>query len=122
MIVIAGTVRIRPEAREDAIRAAATMAQATRREPGCNRYHFAFDVEDPNLVHIIEEWASAEALAAHFQSAHMAAFQQAMPGVVAVVVASHVIAPIDTLDAEKFREPQIAASGSLSSVMRRIGI
>jgi quinol monooxygenase YgiN len=69
--------------RDEAIRIASTMARATRGEAGCNRYHFAFDVEDPNLVHVIEEWASAEALAAHFQSPHMAEFQKALPGMLA---------------------------------------
>src|SRR6185503_126047 len=41
MIVIAGTVRIRPERRDDAIRHALAMAEASRAEAGCVAYRFS---------------------------------------------------------------------------------
>ncbi len=83
MIVISGTVRIRPDARAAAIAAATEMAVATRREPGCGAYRFGFDVEDANVVHLFEEWESDEALARHFQTEHMRVFRTKMPGIVA---------------------------------------
>jgi quinol monooxygenase YgiN len=80
MIIVSGSVRIRPDARDEAVRAARTMAEATRAEAGCRTYRFSFDMADPVLVYIYEEWESAEALERHFATPHMAAFQQALPG------------------------------------------
>jgi quinol monooxygenase YgiN len=79
MIVISGTVVINPAQREAAAQAARDMIRATRQEPGCRAYRFSFDLDDPNTVHIFEEWESAEALTAHFQTPHMATFQQRLP-------------------------------------------
>jgi len=79
MIVVAGTVAVRPETREDAVRAALAMARATTEEPGCISYRFFTDLTDPNTFLIFEEWASDEALAKHFQTPHMAAFQRELP-------------------------------------------
>jgi quinol monooxygenase YgiN len=82
MIVIAGTIPIRAEAREQAVAALSKMSEMSEAEDGCGRYRFAFDVRDPNVIILVEEWANDAALAAHFASAHMAEFQKAMPGLV----------------------------------------
>jgi len=58
--------------------ASVTMITATRREDGCLEYAFAQDLADPELFRIIERWRDEAALAAHFQTPHMAAFQQAL--------------------------------------------
>ncbi len=83
MIVVAGEVKIRPDAREDAVRAAQRMAAATRAEAGCLAYRFSFDLADPALIYIFEEWESEDALAHHFQTPHMAQFRAAMPSLLA---------------------------------------
>jgi quinol monooxygenase YgiN len=83
MIIVSGSVRIRPEARDEAVQAALTMAEATRAEAGCRTYRFSFDMTDPTLVYVYEEWESAEALERHFATPHMAAFQQALPALLA---------------------------------------
>jgi quinol monooxygenase YgiN len=83
MIVIAGTIRIRPERRDDAVRAALEMAEATRAEAGCLAYRFFADLADPALFFVFEEWESEDALARHFQSAHMKVFQRRVPDLVA---------------------------------------
>jgi len=83
MIVIAGSVRIRPEVREDAVRTALAMAAASQAEPGCRAYRFAGDLVDQSLFYIHEEWDSDEALQAHFATPHMATFRAALPGLVA---------------------------------------
>jgi quinol monooxygenase YgiN len=83
MIIVSGTVRIRPEARDAAVLAASVMMEATREELGCRAYRFSFDVTDPTLVYVYEEWESAEALDRHFQTPHMAAFQQELPALLA---------------------------------------
>ncbi len=76
MIVIAGKIQIRPERREEAVRAALAMAEATRRESGCVSYAFYADLVDQGTFFIFEEWESDAALVAHFQTQHMARFQQ----------------------------------------------
>ena len=83
MIVIAGKIQIRPERREEAVRAALAMAEATRREKGCVAYGFYGDLADPGTFLLFEEWESDAALAAHFQSEHMARFQQQVPALIA---------------------------------------
>jgi quinol monooxygenase YgiN len=79
MIVVAGKVAIKPERRADAVRAALRMAEATRAESGCRTYEFYSALDDPNTVFIFEEWEDEDALADHFQTEHMAEFQQALP-------------------------------------------
>lgn len=83
MIVIAGSVHIRPDARERAVTVALEMVAATRKEAGCRAYRFSADLADPTLFYVHEEWESAEALAAHFQTPHMGTFRAALPGLLA---------------------------------------
>jgi len=83
VIVIAGTVPVRPDRRAEAVRAAVAMAEATRAEPGCVTYRFAADLGDPDTFLVFEEWEDEAALARHFTTAHMAAFRRALPELVA---------------------------------------
>jgi quinol monooxygenase YgiN len=80
MLVIAGHIRIDPARREDAVRAAVEVQEATRREVGCISYTFSADLSDPGTFRIFEEWESPEALGAHFRTPHMARFQGAIGG------------------------------------------
>ena len=79
MIVITGTIRIDPARRDAAIDATRTLMAATRSEAGCHGYTFSADFDDPGLFHLQELWEDDAALAAHFGSAHMAAFNAAVP-------------------------------------------
>jgi len=79
MLVIAGIVKVRPELRAEAVKEALEMARATQAEAGCKAYRFSADLEDPNTFLLFEEWENEEALARHFQSAHMAKFNAAAP-------------------------------------------
>lgn len=80
VLLVAGHIRLDPARRDAAIAAAREVMEATRREPGCVAYTFSADLGDPGLFHLFEEWESQEALDAHFQTPHMARFQQAMGG------------------------------------------
>ena len=80
LLVVAGDVEIDPAHRDRAIEAARAVMAATRQEPGCLEYTIAADVDDPARFVIVEKWASAEALEAHFETPHMAEFQAAMAG------------------------------------------
>lgn len=73
-IVIAGNARIRSDAREAALAAAARMREATMAEAGCVEYRFSFALDDPDVVLLHEEWADAAALDAHMATPHMAVF------------------------------------------------
>ena len=79
MVVIAGRIVIDAANRDNAIAAALDMMQETRKEKGCISYVFSADLADPGCFRVFEEWESPEALAAHFESAHMARFRAAVP-------------------------------------------
>jgi len=76
MIVISGRARLRASEVEDAVRAGSVMAATSRDEPGCVDYRFGLDIEDPLVVHVFEQWDSAEALEAHFATSHFQAFSE----------------------------------------------
>lgn len=65
----------------DAGRAAlTTMVEESRKEEGCIAYSYATDVLDPAKLLIVEKWVDDAALAFHFGTPHMAAFQKALAG------------------------------------------
>lgn len=78
MLVIAGRIVIDPVQRDKAVAVALEMMQETRKEKGCLSYVFSADLADPGCFRVFEEWESPQALAAHFESAHMARFRAAM--------------------------------------------
>ena len=78
MLVIGGHIRLDPAKREEAIAAASEMMAATHQEEGCVSYVFSADFADPGLFHLFEEWETADQLAAHGQTDHMAVFQGKM--------------------------------------------
>jgi quinol monooxygenase YgiN len=79
MLVIAGTVKIKPEMRAEAMQAAVKMAKASQAEAGCKSYGFYADLADPNTFLIFEQWENEAALMAHFQTPHMAEFNSLIP-------------------------------------------
>lgn len=81
MLIIEGWLKLASGQFDGVAEAARTMVAETLKEEGCLSYAFARDINDPDLIRIAERWESAEALAAHGQSAHMAAFNAAMGGV-----------------------------------------
>ena len=80
MLVIAGTIRIDPAKREEAVAAARVIMEKTHQEDGNLAYAFSTDLEDGALLHIFEKWQSQEALDFHFKTPHMAEFQAAAGG------------------------------------------
>ena len=82
MIIVHGTIPLRPESREEALQLARRMADATREEPGCISYDFYVGLSDPNTLMLFQEWESMEALMGHFQTAHMEEFLQELPELV----------------------------------------
>lgn len=93
MIVVVGRVRTDADRRAELIRVGQTVAQASREETGCIAYGLHQDTEDENAFVFVEEWASGAALQAHFATAHIAAFMQAIPATLVAppVVGFHTI-------------------------------
>lgn len=79
MLILAGSIRIAQGQREAALEHIRRMVEATRAEPGCLSYAFAFDVMDEHVVRIFEVFEDEAALAAHRASPHMATWRAASP-------------------------------------------
>lgn len=82
MIIIAGTVTVNPDKREEAIAAAEVMMAASQAEPGCHHYAFYAHLSRRDTFLIYELWQDDAALENHFQTPHMATFNAQMPGFV----------------------------------------
>jgi quinol monooxygenase YgiN len=80
MLIVLGEAKLGEGALEAGREALTAMVVATRAEEGCLGYAYAPDLIDPNTLRIVEKWVDDAAIAAHFQSPHMAAFQQAIAG------------------------------------------
>lgn len=77
MIVVAGTFEFDAEHQDAIVAAAAVMRTATLQEEGCITYEFFRDLTADGRLAVIEEWESADHLAAHFETDHMAAWRAA---------------------------------------------
>lgn len=71
-----------------------SMIEATRREAGCIRYDMHRAADDAASLIMVEYWASAEALQAHDDSAHMAALVADLPALVDRPVEVRKLAPV----------------------------
>ena len=80
MLIVAGVIKIDSAKRSFAEEAFAKVRAATLKEPGCREYQSYADPGDPAVVFMFEKWESADALAKHFQTPHMAEFSKAMGG------------------------------------------
>lgn len=73
-IMLLVTYKLKPQAREYFLGevAAAEILQKTCREDGALRYDYYLSAADADAVLLVERWSSAEAQAAHLQTAHIA--------------------------------------------------
>ncbi|HVP03903.1 MAG TPA: putative quinol monooxygenase [Solirubrobacteraceae bacterium] len=78
MIVVTARVHIPAASRERFLEVATTMCTRSRAEDGCIGYRVYEDLEQPERYVFVEEWASDDALARHFQQEHTAAFLSAL--------------------------------------------
>jgi quinol monooxygenase YgiN len=61
----------------------ATLAHATRRDDGAIRFDVVQDATDKNVFRLIAYWRDSAALTAHQATAHLAAFSEAAPALLA---------------------------------------
>jgi quinol monooxygenase YgiN len=78
MIVINAAMQVDQETIDAMKDAIAKMEKASLAEDGCREYCFSQELSNPTKMRITERWETMEALAAHFQTPHMAEFQAAM--------------------------------------------
>lgn len=79
MIIVHGTIPLKPESLDEAIALAREMAGATQAEPGCLSYDFYVGVSDPHALLLFQEWETMDALMAHFKTEHMEVFLRELP-------------------------------------------
>ena len=81
MIIVHGTIPIKPDCREEALELARRMSEATRHEAGCISYDFYVGLSDPNTLMLFQEWEDMESLMGHFKTEHMESFLLELPDV-----------------------------------------
>jgi quinol monooxygenase YgiN len=70
VIIVAGTVDVDPDKRDEALVAGQPHMQATRAQQGCLDYTWCADPLIPGRIYVFERWESQEALKAHFDGPH----------------------------------------------------
>ncbi|MFK7802499.1 MAG: putative quinol monooxygenase [Anaerolineae bacterium] len=76
MIVLGGTLKIKDDGRDEVLNALSVLKKATwDNDAGVVAYHFSIDLDDPNLIHVYEEWESTDLLKEHGQKPHMTVFR-----------------------------------------------
>lgn len=78
MLIVLAEATLGKDTAEEGRAAFEAMVTASRKEEGCHGYHYAIDMLDPNKFHAIEKWTDEAALAFHFATPHMVAFQAAL--------------------------------------------
>jgi len=77
---IVATVIVKPEFREDVLKAMKTVVDATVKEPGCIFYDVYEDINNPLKFVFIETWKSKAAIDSHNKTAHFNDFIKAVDG------------------------------------------
>ena len=83
MIIVTGSVVVRPDDLEQAVEIALAHVQRSRIEPGCLLHSVHHDVEVPNRLVFLEHWADRSALDAHFAVPESGAFVTALSALAA---------------------------------------
>jgi len=79
-LAIVATVTVRPEYKDDVLKAIKTVVDATRKEPGNIFYDVFEDVRNPFKFVFIETWKSQSAIDFHNNTAHFNDFVKAVEG------------------------------------------
>lgn len=72
-IRVVARVNVRPEKLEEALGAFNALVAGSRAEDGCISYEMLQNMEDPQDLTFVEEWASKEILDEHFATPHFTA-------------------------------------------------
>ena len=116
MIIVHGTIPLRPETRDRALTIAREMAEASASEVGCISYDFYLGLLDPNVLMVFQEWTSMEALRDHFQTEHMELFMRELPELLAGEVVTRRFAVQNVEEADDEPSPPEPHPSSTSAV------
>jgi quinol monooxygenase YgiN len=83
LLVVHVHVRVKPGADEAFRKASLVNTEASRREPGVVRFGLLADREDSSHLVLVEVYRDAAAAAAHKETAHYAAWREAVAGLMA---------------------------------------
>lgn len=78
MIVITGSVTLRPECRDEALAFGVEHSARSRGEPGCIAHNCHIDAEDANRLVFVELWQDMAAVQVHFAVPESGAFVRAL--------------------------------------------
>jgi len=78
MIIVLGSVLVRPDCIGEALAISQAHVQRSRAEPGCIAHGVSIDAEQANRLVFVERWAAIEALRAHFRVPESRGFVQAL--------------------------------------------
>lgn len=78
MLIVTGSVRVRPEELERALELSLEHVRRSRTEPGCLLHSVHRDVEEPLRLVFLEHWSDASALRTHFEVPASGAFVRAL--------------------------------------------
>jgi quinol monooxygenase YgiN len=108
MIIVHGSIPIRPERRDQALALAKQMATASRNEKGCRSYEFYVGLADPDTLMLFQEWESMDALMGHFDTDHMDAFLQQLPELVSgeIVTRRYAVQAVEEEEAVAVESPE----------------
>lgn len=79
-LVIVAHVTVKPDFKDEMLKAFEAVVEGTRKEPGNISYILYQDVNDPLKFTFVEIWKSQAAIEAHNNSAHFQAFAQTVAG------------------------------------------
>jgi len=79
-LTIVATITVKPEYKDDVLKAIKTVVDATRKESGNISYNVFENVKNPLKFVFIEKWKSQDAIDSHNKSAHFNDFVKAVEG------------------------------------------
>jgi len=88
-MVLVVSFHARPDTYEELRRRLLELVELTCVEPGCLRYELHTCDDDPLQLTFVETWASADAHAAHDETAHVRAIQADIPRLVSRPLTVH---------------------------------
>lgn len=103
MRVVHVDVAVLPDQVEAFLEATRRNAAASREEPGVLRFDVVADRADPTHVVLVEVYADEDAPAAHKQTAHYAAWRDAVEPMMARPRSSTTFSPVDPSDENGWR-------------------
>ena len=78
MIIIAGTIELDPDRRDEALTVAKPFIDGALTQEGCEAYTWSADLNSPGRVEVFERWTREADLAAHFKGSHYLSMLKAL--------------------------------------------